>query len=158
MMNWKKALFVSLVVLAATILILPAAWQGPQPAQAEPGQSNTNRAYRGPCGGWPSISSEDVIEVMGKVTEVDMGRAQGTPTIKVDQQEIVVSPYPRWLNEEFEVSVGDQVTVRAFPSTVYTDALVAIEITKSDGSSLVLRGEDGGPLAGQGRRARRGRP
>ena len=86
--------------------------------------------------------------VAGPVTAVDIGYGMQYPSITVNQSLIKVAPVWFLVEQNFELKVGDQVSVVVAPSTVPGDSyLYAIEIinvvTKT---RIVLRDAAGVPL------------
>lgn len=109
---------------------------------------------RGPCwNAWPDLDPEDVVELKGVVTAVDLGTGRRFPSFTLDDEvTIYAGPYRVWMESSFRLSPQDSVSVRAFPSPAVEDAWVAIEITRKDGRTLVLRDESGRPRNRWGRR------
>ena len=109
---------------------------------------------RGPCWrAWPNPDPEPVVELQGIVTDVDLGAGRRFPSFTLDDEAtIFAGPFRAWMESGFELSPQDTVMVRVFPSPAIEKAWVAIQITKPDGCTLVLRDESGRPRSGWGRR------
>ena len=96
--------------------------------------------------------------ITGPITTVDIAYGAQYPSITVNQTAIKVAP--RWflLEQDFELQVGDSVTVVAAPC-VADSYLLAISITNNGTSgSIALRDSSGLPLwsgTGGGHRAQR---
>jgi len=114
------------------------------------------------------LKSEDLRLIQGSVEDVQVQAGKGMPTMVVKGVDgslisIAVGPYSAWLDGNFTVQKGDQVTVNAFSCRRDAERLAAVEImNKTRGTQLALRDEYGRPESqGQrgGRRAGRlGRP
>ena len=86
-----------------------------------------------------------------------MGPGMGHPSLTLPQPDgsrltIMLGPYPFLAEKNFQVAVGNQVSVLAFQSYWDEKTFVAIEVRNlTTGSSLTLRQADGTPLwAGAG--------
>ncbi|MBI3949990.1 MAG: hypothetical protein HY314_06000 [Acidobacteria bacterium] len=115
------------------------------------------------CGAnWPIANPADIVSLEGAVGSVNMGIGQGFPSFTLTQAggntvTVITGPYYILLENDFEINVGDQMAVRAFPSLRLENTYVAIELKNlSTGAVLSLRDENGVPLWSNGpRRGRR---
>ena len=92
----------------------------------------------------------------GTVQSVDMGPGQGMPnfTLAVDGKATVIIASPYWALQQadFKISVGDSLSVVAYPSLQQEGYYVAAEIVNaSTQQSIKLRDENGLPLGSRGR-------
>ena len=78
--------------------------------------------------GTQSAVPKTLSTLNGTVASVDLGIAQGSPSIVVDDAQILLAPYFYLEAIGFSVEVGDEVEVIVFPSLVYDDLLVAVSI------------------------------
>ena len=98
------------------------------------------------------------VTLDGTVKSVSMGPGQGFPSFVLTQADgkdatVVASPFRALVGANFKISIGDRVSVGAFPSLQYKDAFVAAEISNmSNGGSIVLRGATGVPAVTPGGR------
>jgi hypothetical protein len=97
----------------------------------------------------------------GNVQSVEMGTGQGMPnfTLVVDGKATVIVASPFWALEQadFKISVGDSLSVVAYPSLQHEGYYVAAEIVNaSTQQSIKLRDENGLPLGVRGRGLMRG--
>ncbi len=97
----------------------------------------------------------------GIAESVSMAPGQGMPSfvIRIGDQKatVIASPYWALANANFEIRVGDKMSVLAFPSLQFKDTYVAAELKNlATGKSLILRDEYGMPVGGFG--PRRGGP
>jgi hypothetical protein len=88
---------------------------------------------------------------VGTVSAVSMGIAQGFPNFTLATGDgnvtIVASPFRALLDAGYTVSVGQSLSVVAFPSSQHEGAYVAAELTDSKtGASLMLRDAQGVPV------------
>ena len=95
--------------------------------------------------------------VEGTVESVSMAPGQGMPSFVIitgDQKAtIIASPYWILANANFEIRVGDKMSVLAFPSLQNKDTYVAADLKNlTTGKYLLLRNEDGMPAGGFGPR------
>jgi hypothetical protein len=68
---------------------------------------------------------------------------------------IVASPFKVLLNAEYSITVGDRMSILAFPSLQYQGTFVAAELKNlTSGANLVLANADGFPIGGRGGRGR----
>ncbi len=93
----------------------------------------------------------------GTVESVSVAPGQGMPSFVIttgDQKATVIaSPYWTLVNANFEIRVGDKMSVLAFPSLQVKDTFVAAELKNlTTGKSLILRDEYGMPMGGFGPR------
>lgn len=93
--------------------------------------------------------------IVGTVTAVDLAYGTQYPTITVNQTVIKVAPLWFFLEQDFELQVGDSVSVLAASCSLCGDSyLYAITITNTETSATItLRDPSGFPLwSGNGRR------
>ncbi len=94
----------------------------------------------------------------GTVESVSMGPGQGMPsfviqTVDNKKATIIASPYWTLVNAQFEISVGNRISVLAFPSLSFQGTYVAAELKNlTTGKSLALRDDNGIPVGGIGPR------
>jgi hypothetical protein len=105
----------------------------------------------------PYFDPSAIASFKGEVGSVSMGIGQGYPsftlTNKVDGRvvTIITGPYYLLVENDFEISTGDNMSVTAFPSLRFKDTYVAVELKNDDTSAvLTLRDENGLPLWGPG--------
>lgn len=114
------------------------------------------RGYGRNGGGWAAGAGACQLDLgarqtlTGTVTAINMGIGQGFPnfTLDVDGKPvtIVTSPFRALLNTGFEVSVGDRMSVEAFPSSRREGTYVAAELNNErTKKSLTLRDAQGFP-------------
>jgi hypothetical protein len=99
----------------------------------------------------------------GFVESVNLERGMGTPSFVIPASgkkvTIIVSPYWALANALFEIRVGDNMSVLAFPSLQYENTYVAAELKNlTTGKVLTLRDDYGMPAGGIGPRHRTGGP
>ena len=126
-------------LLAIAILATATAVSFAQKGQQGPNSSN-RRGSR--------LNMADVRTISGVVTAVHINYGTQYPSITVDQSVIKVAPLWFLIDNNFEVKMGDQVTVLAAPSLLPDDSyLYSIEISDITGDTeIVLRDADGVPL------------
>ncbi|MEJ2080692.1 MAG: hypothetical protein P8Y94_00620 [Acidobacteriota bacterium] len=101
----------------------------------------------GPGAGSQSATPKVLSPIEGKVTAIDLGIGQGTPSIAVEGTPVLLAPYFYLQSLGFTVEVGDRVQATVFPSLVYDDLLVTVSIDNlSQGVAADLRDEFGRPL------------
>ena len=92
----------------------------------------------------------------GIVQSVDLGIGQGSPSIVVNDAQVLLAPYFYLEAIGFSVEAGDEVQITVFPSVVYDDLLVAVSIDNlTQGLTAELRDETGQPIWSSSRGGRR---
>ncbi|RPI22948.1 MAG: hypothetical protein EHM61_21000 [Acidobacteria bacterium] len=141
----KRYILVTLVLLPFIVSLEAQGWRGGNRLCTEP------------------LKSEDLRVIQGTVEELQLEAGKGMPTMVIKGGDgslvpILVGPYSAWLDKQFSVEKGDQVTVNAFSCLRNTETLAAIEIVnKTQRTQLALRDEYGRPLSrGRGRGPRMG--
>jgi hypothetical protein len=142
-----KRHIITIMILFFSVLSLPAQrWGG-------------NRLCTQP------LQSQDLKVIQGTVEELQAEPGKGMPTLVLKAPDgslttIMVGPYSAWLNGQFTVEKGDQVTVNAFNCRRSSETLAAVEIVnKTRGTQIALRDENGRPMTrGRGRRGQGGCP
>lgn len=127
-----KSTYLSVILASAAIAFA----QGPR------GPQNQN-APNHPAG---VLNMAQVQTVTGSVSAVNMAYGAQYPTITVGKAVIKVAPVWFFLDHDFELKTGDEVSVSAAPSTLSSDPyLYAISITKGQ-TVITLRDSSGVPL------------
>ncbi len=113
-------------------------------AQGQHGQGGPNNAPRTNSG----INMTLQTKVDGAISSVQLAYGAQYPSIVVNKTQVKIAPVWFLLDNDFELAVGDVVSVLAAPSNNSSDAyLYAIKITKTtSGAGVVLRNELGTPL------------
>ncbi|MBI4874853.1 MAG: hypothetical protein HY822_09505 [Acidobacteria bacterium] len=92
------------------------------------------------------LNMAKVQTVTGAISAVDVAYGAQYPSITVGKAVIKVAPVWFFLDHDFELKAGGQVSVSAAPSTLPNDAyLYAISITKGQ-AAITLRDASGVPL------------
>jgi len=117
--------------------------QGPQANGG--GQGQFGGHGRGHGAGQPQLEMATLQEISGAVTAVNLGAGTQYPSIEVGGKLIRVAPIWFLLENDFEISRGDQVVVGAVLSTSMTDPyLHAVWIrNETTEKQIQLRGEAG---------------
>jgi hypothetical protein len=102
------------------------------------------------------------ISMEGTVKSVAMARGQGFPHFVLALEgggEVTVVTAPFWavLNANYQIGIGDVMSVVAFPSTQKDVFGAAVLENHSNGESLTLRDASGAPVANAGQGNGRGR-
>jgi hypothetical protein len=126
------------MIFASALLAATALAQGPH------GQGGPNNASRTNSGINMALQSK----VDGAITSVQLAYGAQYPSIVVNKTQIKIAPVWFLLDNDFELTVGDVVSVLVAPSNNTSDSyLFAIRITKTaSGADIVLRSELGIPL------------
>ena len=129
---------ISRITVLLTVAALGMSWaQGRQGPPAWAGQGARQ----------PSIDMSKQKTVEGTVTAVNISYGAQYPAITIGQTPVKVAPVWFMLEKDFEIAVGEKLSVTAAPSTLASDPyLHAIEITKASGAKLALRDASGFPL------------
>jgi hypothetical protein len=112
----------------------------------------------GPCPFSPN--AQDVVVLSGSVTEISgMAAGERFPSVQlITGETVMVGPYRALADSGFKMAPGDELVIRAFPSARVSGAFVALSIeNQSNGTSMVLRNDDGFPRGGRGPARRGGR-
>ena len=114
-------------------------------AQGPRGPQNRNAAPNRPAS---VLNLAKVQTVTGAVSEVSITYGTQYPSITVNKTVIKVAPVWFFLDKNFEIKAGDQVSVTAAPSLLPNDSyLYAIDITNTASkANIVLRDSSGVPL------------
>jgi hypothetical protein len=129
--------------ISRTTVLLTVAALGMSWAQGRQGQP----AWAGQGAQQPSIDMSKQKTVDGTVTAVNISYGAQYPAITIGQTPVKVAPVWFMLDKDFEIAVGDKLSVLAAPSALASDPyLHAIEITKASGAKLALRDASGFPL------------
>ncbi len=123
------------------------AWQGTARQQAQGGTPYCHLQI--------DLTGKTSLE--GLVESVSMAPGQGMPSFVIkngDQKAtIIASPCRALADANFEVRVGDRMSVLAFPSLQVKDTYVAADLKNlTTGKSLLLRDDNGMPVGGIGPR------
>ncbi len=122
-----------------------ALWSGGRGRSSQGESHRGNGRIIGGCG------LSDIATVSGSVTKVVLGTGIKQPNIELNTASGVLSikigPSRVMLEVEFQIDVGDQLTVK-YGATNCTDEKVALEITNltKGGIMIVLRDEEGRPV------------
>ncbi|MBZ5553679.1 MAG: hypothetical protein LAO21_13225 [Acidobacteriia bacterium] len=98
----------------------------------------------------PAAATLTTLE--GVVQSVSLGIGQGFPSFVLGQNTggnvvITTGPYYLLMNSNFEIRIGDQMNVRAFPSVRHENTYTAVELKNlTTATVLVLRDDSGMPL------------
>ena len=147
----RKLLVVSGVVILMAVLSISAVAQRWQNGGAM-GQGFGAGMHA--CAAQLDLANKATLE--GIVKSVNMGPGQGFPTFALSQADgkdviVVASPFRALTDANFKISIGDRMSVSAFPSLQYKDAFVAAELNNlSNGTSIVLRDAAGLPIGTAG--------
>ncbi len=128
-MNWRW--------LVPWIVMVAALAQGPRGIGPQPSAP----ALR--AGG--ALSTAQIVEIEGQITSISIEAGVQYPAITIGDRVIKVAPVWYLLDNDFELSVGDTVKVKAAHCLCSEDVWYALEIAK-DGTTLVLRDSLGIPL------------
>jgi len=117
---------------------------------------------RGMGQGQPLLNAAAKTALLGYVDAVNLERGKGMPTITLLQNDggkvtVIVSPFWAIANSGFEVKVGQNLSILAFPATQLQNTYIAAELQNlTTGKVLTLRNDAGFPNAGRGGRGMRG--
>jgi hypothetical protein len=127
-----------LTLLSSALLAATAVAQGPQ------GRGGAGTASRISTG----LDMTRQTDVAGTISSVQLAYGAQYPSIVVGKIQIKVAPVWFLLDNDFELAVGDTVTVHAALANNTNDSyLYAIQITKTaSGAGILLRSELGVPL------------
>ncbi len=125
-------------VLSSALLAATAMALGPQ----GPGGPGTARRIN------TGLDMTRQTTVAGTISSVQLAYGAQYPSIVVGQTQIKIAPVWFLLDNDFELAVGDTVSVQAAPANNANDSyLYAIQITETaSGTSILLRSELGVPL------------
>lgn len=88
----------------------------------------------------PEICTAEVVFLEGNVTETDLVPGQQSLYFILNgQNRVVVGPAWLWPEEDFEITIGDFLSVIAEVSVKAEKEYVAVRIRKEDGSTLALQ-------------------
>jgi hypothetical protein len=98
-----------------------------------------------------TLAMTNTRTVTGSVTAVNIGWGMQYPSIAIDRLQIKVAPVWYLLEKNFEIKVGDNLSVAAAPSSLASDPyLYAVDITNgATGAHILLRDPNGLPLWSQ---------
>jgi hypothetical protein len=103
------------------------------------------------------VNPATIVSLEGAVQRVDMELGERFPSFTLTKADgtrvtIMAGPYRLLLEKDFEINVGDRMSVRAFPSLRFEGVYVAIELKNlTTGETITLRDDDGAPRWGPGR-------
>jgi hypothetical protein len=104
----------------------------------------------------PIGNPANIVSLDGAVDSVSIGIGQGHPSFTLALADgrtvaVLAGPYYFLLENDFEINVGDRMSVRAFPSLRFADTYVAVELKNlMTGAVLTLRDENGVPVWSSG--------
>jgi len=110
----------------------------------------------GDCAICTKLDLKAVRTLAGIVQNVEMGPGQGLPTftLLVDGRATAIVASPFWALQQagFSISVGDSLSVVAYPSLQQEGYFIAAEIVNTTTQqNIKLRDENGIPLGSRGR-------
>ncbi len=152
----RKLYLIVIAIICAAALALPLAGQGMQ--HNPMGAGNGVRAHAGGGAGQGTISHLDLagkIVLEGVVDGISMGRGMGTPSFTMvangKKVVIVTSPYRALLDANYKISIGDSMSVTAYPFRELQDTFAAADLKNlTTGADLILRDANGVPLMAGG--------
>lgn len=95
----------------------------------------------------------DRLMVVGQVTAVSIEQGKRFPNVTLSVEgktlTVVVGPYWALAQAEFQIKVGDVLTIAGYASKTTPSTLIAAEI-KNDGKTVILRDQNGIPVRAAG--------
>jgi hypothetical protein len=110
----------------------------------------------GACADCANLDLKGKTTLEGTVQAVSMAAGQGFPNVTLlvgnNPQTIMTGPYRALQQDDFKISVGDRLSLVAYPSLQHENTFVAAAIDNLTAQkSIKLRDESGVPLGMQGR-------
>ena len=92
----------------------------------------------------------DRLMVSGQVTAVNVEQGKRFPNVTVSVEgkplTVVVGPYWALAQAEFQIKVGDMLTIAGYASKTTQNTLIAAEIKNAEGKMVILRDQNGIPV------------
>ncbi|HYK88473.1 MAG TPA: hypothetical protein VE398_06865 [Acidobacteriota bacterium] len=156
----RKSMIVTLSAILLGAMSVGAAAQqyGPQGPMHHAAQGTMPHSGQGvapQCHMQLDLAAKTALE--GTVESVSMAAGQGMPSFTIqagDKKAIIVaSPYWALTKANFDIKVGDRMSILAFPSLQFSDTYVAADLKNlTTGKTLLLRDDNGIPVNGIGPR------
>jgi hypothetical protein len=121
----------AILIISVVTIIVAAQHHGPNPS---------------------GLNQSNLVTLQGVVESANMGLGQRFPSFTLVQASgikvtIMVGPYYLLQEQHFTITVGDRMTVQAFPSYRFADTYASVELNNlTTGVTIALRDQDGFPL------------